>query len=157
MKLIANVYIGSYNPENKQKPIARIFEISDKEKKKYEIGTNYVATDLDGPKKVDFGEWRDLSKNDENCLFFMPVYTILEARKTVESNLRYALLTKVSGKCLGLSADIDCGRMSKEDASRMLMDMSAYIIANKCITFEHLISGPDKEYTEMWGGDIRYV
>ena len=157
MKLIANVYTGTYNPENKPKPIARIFEISDKEKQKYKVSTRYVATDLDGPKKADFGEWRDLSKNNENCLFFMPVYTILEAHRTIESNLRYALLTKISGKCIGLSADIDCGRMSKEDASKALMDMSVYIITNKCISFEYLISKPEKEYTEMWGGDIRYV
>lgn len=157
MKLIANVYTGTYNPENKPKPIARIFEISDKEKQKYKVSTRYVATDLDGPKKADFREWRDLSKNNENCLFFMPVYTILEAHRTIESNLRYALLTKISGKCIGLSADIDCGRMSKEDASKALMDMSAYIITNKCISFEYPISKPEKEYTEMWGGDIRYV
>ena len=157
MKLVANAYAGTYNPERKEKPIARIFEISDKEKKKYEVGTNYVATDLDGPKKADFGEWRDLSKEKDSCTFFVPVYTILEAHRTIESNMRYILLTKLSAKCLGMSADVDCGRLKKEEISEKLMEMSAYIITNKCISFEYLLTKPKAEYTEMWGGDIRYV
>ena len=157
MKLVANAYAGPYNPENKPKPIARIFEISDAEKKKYGIGTRYVATDLDGPKRTDFGEWRELSRKSNEHLFFVPVYTILEAHKSIESNIRYAQLGQISIKCLGMSADIDSERLSLEEVSTLLKDMCQDIIINKCISFEYLISRPEPEYTSKWKGDVRYV
>ena len=84
MKLVANVYTGSYDPIKNDKPVARIFQISDGEKKKYEIKENYTVTDLDGPKLADFGEWRELSKSNNQCMFFVPVYTIIEAQKPLK-------------------------------------------------------------------------
>ena len=82
------------------------------------------------------------SGENNDHLFFVPVYTILEAHKSIESNIRYAQLGQISIKCLGMSADIDSERLSLEEVSTLLKDMCQDIIINKCISFEYLISRP---------------
>lgn len=129
MKLICKAYFANNN-----KVLARLFELSEEEK--LANGDGFLVTDMSIPDTANFEEFREVSKYDENTLFFVTTSSLLEAQKTVESNVYWAQLVKTSIKLMDVGSSIDNGADSSTIKNK-LKDISKSIIENKDIVFKY--------------------
>ena len=130
MKLICKAYFANNN-----KALARLFELSEEEKQMTN-GNGFLVTDMSIPDTANFEEFREISKYDENTLFFITTASLLEAQRTVESNIYWAQLVKTSIKLMDVGSSIDNGADSSTIKNK-LKDISKSIIENKDIVFKY--------------------
>ena len=129
MQLICKAYFIN------NKALARVFELSEEEKQ-IANGDRFLVTDMSIPDTANFEEFREISKNDRNALFFTTTASLLEAQRTVESNVYWAQLVKTSIKLMNVNSAIDDGA-DLNTVKNKLKDISKSIIENKVIVFKY--------------------